>query len=177
MKAIVYNGCKQAILVHNRPLPVIRSNYLLIRVVSIALNPTDWKHIERDHPRVGGLIGCDLAGVVEDIGSAVPSELFKKGDRVCGFAHGGNFNNPEDGAFAEYALSSANMAMKIPNHLSYDEAATLGVGLSTVAQGLFECGYGLGLALPSNPLKRSETLLIYGGSLATGTLGIQFAKA
>lgn len=29
---------------------------------------------------------------------------FKKGDRICGCAHGGNASNKEDGVFAEYAV-------------------------------------------------------------------------
>lgn len=33
-------------------------------------------------------IGCDYAGIVEEVGSKV-TKGFKKGDKVCGFAHGG----------------------------------------------------------------------------------------
>ena len=54
--------------------------------------------------------------------------------------------------------------MKFPDNLSFEEAAAFGVDVSTVAQGLFEPVYGLGLALPSKPSTSSETLLIYGGS-------------
>jgi NADPH:quinone reductase-like Zn-dependent oxidoreductase len=34
----------------------------------------------------------------------------------------------------------------------------------------------MALNLPTNPTKNGEFVLIYGGSSATGTLGIQFAK-
>jgi hypothetical protein len=34
-------------------------------------------------------IGCDYAGIVEEVGSKV-TKGFKKGDKICGFAHGGH---------------------------------------------------------------------------------------
>jgi NADPH:quinone reductase-like Zn-dependent oxidoreductase len=57
--------------------------------------------------------------------------------------------------------------------MSFEEAATLGVGITTVAQGLYQ---ELGLPLPPAKVKEPTTVLIYGGSTATGTLAIQFAK-
>jgi NADPH:quinone reductase-like Zn-dependent oxidoreductase len=62
----------------------------------------------------------------------------------------------------------------IPEHMSFEEAATLGVGITTVGQTLYMT---LGLPLPGEkPLEGETFLLIYGGSTATGTLAIQFAK-
>lgn len=48
--------------------------------------------------------GVDYAGIVEEIGSKVTNGL-KKGDRVAGFAHGGNEVQHEDGAFSEIIVS------------------------------------------------------------------------
>lgn len=63
--------------------------------------------------------------------------------------------------------------MRIPESMTAEEAATLGVGVSTVGQGLYQ---SLGLPLPTSPSKKQIPLLIYGGSTATGTLAIQYAK-
>ena len=49
----------------------------------------------------GCTVGCDFAGVVEEVGSKVEKQ-WKKGDRVAGFTHGVNAIEPEDGCFAEY---------------------------------------------------------------------------
>lgn len=65
--------------------------------------------------------------------------------------------------------------IKIPSNLSDAEAATLGVGITTVGQSLYQ---SLKLPLPTKPSTASPKpiLLIYGGSTATGTLAIQYAK-
>ncbi|KAI4744158.1 GroES-like protein, partial [Aureobasidium sp. EXF-8845] len=63
--------------------------------------------------------------------------------------------------------------MKIPDSLSTEDAATLGVGVTTVGQGLYQ---SLKLPLPTEPAKQPFPVLIYGASTATGTLAIQYAK-
>ncbi|KAL4962423.1 zinc-binding alcohol dehydrogenase family protein [Aspergillus stella-maris] len=170
-KAVIITEPKQGGFVTDRPLPTLRDDYILIKTVSVALNPTDWKHIEYIAPP-GVLVGCDYAGVVEEVGPAV-KKSFKKGDRVCGFVHGSNAVQPEDGAFAEYIVAKGDVQMRIPDNLTFEEASTLGVGIMTVGQSLYQ---SLKLALPTEPTKTPETILIYGGSTATGTLAIQFAK-
>jgi len=80
---------------------------------------------------------------------------------------------PEDGAFAERIAAKADIQMRIPENMSFEDAATLGVGVVTCGQGLFQ---QMGLKLPSNPSTKGEFILIYGGSSATGSLGIQIAK-
>jgi NADPH:quinone reductase-like Zn-dependent oxidoreductase len=59
---------------------------------------------------------------------------------------------------------------KLPDNLSDEDAATLGVGVTTVGQGLYQ---SLGLPLPGAE-KAGYPLLVYGGSTATGSLAIQF---
>ncbi|KAE8342134.1 hypothetical protein BDV24DRAFT_162685 [Aspergillus arachidicola] len=158
-------------LVMDRLIPSLRDDYVLVKTVSVALNPTDWKHVTYRSPP-GVLIGCDFAGVVKAVGKGVKTP-WKKGDRICGFAHGCNALQPEDGAFAEYIVVKGDIQMKIPENLSFQEAATLGVGINTVAQGLYQ---SLKLSLPTEPNKETIPILIYGGSTATGTLAVQFAK-
>ncbi|KAJ5780721.1 Polyketide synthase enoylreductase [Penicillium paradoxum] len=171
MKAIVIIEPKTEGLVTDRPIPHLRDDYILVKTVSVALNPTDWKHIAYFAPP-GALVGCDYAGTVEAVGKDV-KKYFKKGDRVFGFSHGSNAMQPENGSFAEYIVAKGDVQMKIPDGMSFQEAATLGVGISTVGQALYQ---SLGLALPTEPIRDATPILIYGGSTATGTLAIQFAK-
>lgn len=153
------------------PLPKLRDDYVLVKVAAVALNPTDWKHIDY-LSTPNATVGCDFAGTVEEVGSKV-SKSWKKGDRIAGFTHGVNKVELEDGSFAEYCVAKGDLQMKIPDNLSFEDAATLGVSVSTVGQGLYQ---SLKLPLPTEPAKEPITLLVYGGSTATGALAIQYAK-
>lgn len=172
MKAIAVRGGK-ATLVEDRSVPVLRDGFALIHVAVVALNPTDWKHLEYNLVEDGCLVGCDFAGRVVEIGKSVTKNL-SRGDRVAGVAHGGNCIQREDGAFAEYVVAKADLLIKLPGSLSFEEAATLPLGVGTVMQGLYQ--KGLKMNLPDTPTKEKPIVLIYGGATATGALGIQYAK-
>lgn len=68
--------------------------------------------------------------------------------------------------------------MHIPEGVSFEAACTVGVAIGTVGYGLYKV---LKLPFPEvDASKRSEgggePILIYGGSTATGTIAIQFAR-
>ena len=70
--------------------------------------------------------------------------------------------------------------MHIPDSVSFEAAATIGVGIGTTGYALYKV---LGLPLPdstgsdqSSQTEARETVLIYGGSTATGSIAIQLAK-
>lgn len=85
-----------------------------------------------------------------------------------------NNAQPDSGSFGEYAVAKADVALRIPDNLSFEQAATLGVSITTVGQGLYGA---LKLPLPVQaPAPQPEPILIYGGSTSTGIFGIQFAK-
>ncbi|KAI2897944.1 hypothetical protein CBS63078_7789 [Aspergillus niger] len=170
--AVVTQGPRKAALVTNRSIPRLRDDYILVRTVTVALNPTDWRHIDFV-PSNGCIVGCDFAGIVEEIGPKVTK--YQKGDRVLGLTHGCNAVEPEDGAFAQYIMVKGNEQLKIPDGMSWEDACTVGVGYTTVGQSLYQ---NLGLPVPGKPRSPTtpKTVLIHGGSTATGTLAIQCAK-
>lgn len=63
--------------------------------------------------------------------------------------------------------------MRVAENISFEDAATLGVGITTVGQGLYQ---SLGLPLPPAKVEEPTSILIYGASTATGTLAVQYAK-
>ncbi|EON98401.1 putative zinc-binding oxidoreductase protein [Phaeoacremonium minimum UCRPA7] len=173
MKAVVFDG-KGASVDPHRQVPKLRDDYILVKPVAVALNPTDWKHVRLKRAKPGCIVGCDYAGVVEAVGSAVEKK-WQPGDRVFGCAHGSNLVNPDDGAFAELAAVRGDLQMRMPEWMSFEQAATLGLGTITVGQGLYQKSMQLDLPLVT-PKRKEEHVLIYGGGTATAALGIQFAK-
>lgn len=118
MKAVKILSPGQADVVEV-PIPKLRPDYVLIKTKAVALNPTDWKHVDRV-ATPHAIVGCDCSGVVEAVGAAVPAELaLKKGDRVAGFVHGANAVEPEDRAFGEWLVAKAGLMMKIPDDMGF----------------------------------------------------------
>lgn len=79
----------------------------------------------------------------------------------------------EDGAFAEYAMVKDGLLAKIPERMGFEETASMGAGVTTIGQALY---HNLKLPWPTEPVKAPFPILIYGGSTASGTLAIQYAK-
>ncbi|KAH7330218.1 putative zinc-binding oxidoreductase ToxD [Rhexocercosporidium sp. MPI-PUGE-AT-0058] len=161
------------------PIPSVPDDSILVKTVAVALNPTDWQTLD-EVPAPGfshSLLGVDAAGIVVEIGKGVTKD-FKIGDRVAGFSHGGNDRNPVTGTFANYILMKGDVSLHIPPSMSFEDAATLPCGIGTVGLAFYRH-----LELPTLTFPVEEKsggpgpyILIYGGSSATGSLAIQFAK-
>jgi NADPH:quinone reductase-like Zn-dependent oxidoreductase len=172
-RAIVKESPRQATIT-SVPMPDVPPGYLLVQTHYVALNPADWTDIDGEE-YIGCVIGLDYAGTVVQVGEQV-NRAFKSGDRGAGISHGCNILHPDYGAFSEYILVKADAQMKVPGTMNLEEAASMGVGVITATMGLYR---QLGLPLPGLENVSSndpEWILIYGGSSATGSLAIQFAK-
>lgn len=78
------------------------------------------------------IIGCDYSGTVVKLGNNVSNKNIKVGDRVAGCVHGGLFT--DKGSYAEYLKVQSDLTFKVPERLSFEEAATFGVPWITAAQ-------------------------------------------
>lgn len=89
----------------------------------------------------------------------------------------GNEAQAEDGTFAEYIVVKGDLAIHIPPSLSFEDASSLSCGVATTGLALYRYLELPFLTLPIEEKKRNgPPLLIYGGSTASGTIAIQFAK-
>src|SRR5580658_2654839 len=158
MKAVVLGD--SGVEVRDLPKPEPKPNEVLIRVRASSLNRADLLVASgHQHGSVGGIgarIGLECSGEIEAVGSEVKD--FKAGDRVLASAPGG---------FAEYAVTDASRAHRIPgNNMTYEQAACLPVALQTMHNAVVTAGR----------LKRGETLLIQGASSGVGLMGMQIGK-
>ncbi|KAH9846081.1 GroES-like protein [Lenzites betulinus] len=171
MKALVLEEGNRA-AVKDHPVPPVGDDDVLVKTVSVAQNPTDWKHVYGPRGVVGSIVGCDFSGYVVKTGKNVVTP--KVGDHVAGFVHGAAF--PDEGAFAEYVKTPANLVFTVPRDtLTHDEAATLGCAFWTAAQALFH-PTRLGLVEPPAKASGNEWVFVYGGSSAVGHFTIQLAR-
>jgi acyl transferase domain-containing protein/NADPH:quinone reductase-like Zn-dependent oxidoreductase/SAM-dependent methyltransferase len=105
-------------------------------------------------------IGGECAGVVARVGaSTAPAGLtgLQPGDRVCAVAFD---------CFKTYARSDARTVMKIPDSLSFADAAALPVTYTTAHYALMVAGR----------LQRGDRLLIHAAAGGTGQSAIQIAQ-
>ncbi|RXW12509.1 hypothetical protein EST38_g13347 [Candolleomyces aberdarensis] len=180
MRALVTDAEKHAV-VRLVPVPQPGPHEIRIKVHSIALNPVDALYAIHQVDKPGRVVGSDVAGTVDQAGDSVAR--WKVGDRVAGLLQGATSGNPRPGGFATYALLEEDLAIRIPDDVSFDEAATIPLCALTAAQALF-----IRLEIPSPfptipaltfppPNKTSPpTILIYSGATSLGLFTIQLAK-
>ncbi|CAI7656059.1 unnamed protein product [Penicillium manginii] len=164
------NGVK----VKSIPIPPISENEVLVRVDCVALNPTDFKHVDILSPR-GAIIGCDFSGTVAKVGSQA-AKKWAVGDRIAGMVHGGLY--PDRGSFAQFLKTNGDLAWKIPPGVSDEDATTFGVSAITAMLALNTRLDVPWLAENANQGQgRKDTpILIYSGATAAGIYSIQLAK-
>jgi NADPH:quinone reductase-like Zn-dependent oxidoreductase len=168
--------------VKSAPYPHPRAGEMVVKNHAVAINPVDWgvQFLGKllfpwiTYPCI---LGGDLAGEVVEVGEGVTR--FSVGDRVLGLAMGMDKtrNRSAEGAFQDYTVLLAHMAVPIPSTLSYEDAAVLPLALYTAAYGLFQKDQ-LALQYPTaSPQPTGKTLLIWGGSTSVGSNAIQLAVA
>jgi NADPH:quinone reductase-like Zn-dependent oxidoreductase len=132
-----------------RPSP--RANEVLVRVRAVSLNQRDLTMLEGAAGRRGMVPLSDGAGEVIAVGSGVTR--FEVGDRVAGIffaewlsgrpgpeANGSARGGSIDGMLSEMIVSHEDALVEIPEHLSFEEAATLPCAAVTAWNGLFKHG-------------------------------------
>jgi NADPH2:quinone reductase len=137
---------------------------LRVRLKAAGVNPVDTKLRRRGtfYPdRMPAILGCDGAGVVEEVGSAVTR--FRPGDAVY-FYHGGVGAAP--GNYAQYAVLDERFAARKPSRLSFVEAAGAPLVLITAWESLHDRAH----------IQAGEQVLVHGGAGGVGHVAIQLAK-
>jgi len=132
---------------------------LLVDVKATALNRADLLQKRGLYPPPPGaseIIGLEMAGIVKEVGSNVAG--WKPGDRVCALLPGGGY--------AQQVTIPAGMAIPIPEHLSFEEAAAIPEVFLTAYFNLFDLGN----------LQPGHNVLIHAGASGVGTAAIQLVR-
>ncbi|HEY0550816.1 MAG TPA: NADPH:quinone reductase [Verrucomicrobiae bacterium] len=157
-------GPPESIVFGDLPKPAIGPNQVLVRVGAVSVNPIDTYirgGLIKPNLPLPFILGCDLAGTVEEIGIAV--KQFKRGDRVWGTNQG---LQGRQGTFAEYAAVDEQWLYPTPANVTDENAAALSlVGITAL------------LGLRRAQLRADEILFVNGGTGGVGSAVVQMAKA
>lgn len=155
-------GGPEVITISELPRPDPTEGHVLIRVRAAGVGY--WDALIREHQSVVAqslplTLGSDLSGVVHSVGPGVTD--FQPGDEVYGAT------NPDFvGAYADYAIASADMIASKPKALSFIEAASAPVVAVTAWQMLFEYAQ----------MRAGQTALVQGGAGNVGAYAVQLAR-
>ena len=169
MKAIVYNkyGGPEVLEYVDLPEPLLGHNSLLIDIKAAALNPADIQ-IQRgvletmQDAWFPVIPGWDVAGVVRQVGVGVDVSEFKPGDEVLGYIRQEILHH---GGYAEVVSLPADLFVRKPKNMSWEEAAGLPLAALTAHRAI----------ITILDLKKGETLLIHGASGGVGCMAAQIA--
>jgi NADPH:quinone reductase-like Zn-dependent oxidoreductase len=168
MRAILQSGYGTADVLRlgSTARPVPAAGEVLVKVAAAGIDRGTW-HLMTGRPYLMRLMGfgfwapknqvpgLDLAGTVVEVGPQVTH--FAVGDLVFGIGQG---------TFAEYARAREDKLARVPQGLSLEQAAVLGVSGSTALQALDAAG-----------VKAGERVLVLGASGGVGSYAVQIAKA
>nr|WP_246314606.1 NADPH:quinone reductase [Kineococcus aurantiacus] len=156
----------------DRPLPEPGPGEVRLRVVVSGVNPTDWKSRSGATSSLAfpeATPNQDGAGVVDAVGPGV--EDLAVGDRVwtCMAAQG-----RPTGTAQEHTVLPADRVTRLPDGVSFDVGASLGVPAVTAHRALTVAEDGPSRLAPGALAGR--TVLVAGGAGAVGNAAIQLAR-
>jgi alcohol dehydrogenase len=168
MKAVKVHeaGGPNVLKLEDTPIPFPGSGEVLVEVHAASLNAIDAKLLRADssyqHTANSAVTpGFDLAGSVVELGENV--KHINIGDNVYGQAA---VIRKGTGAFAEYAVAHEDCIARMPDNISFTDAAAIPLSACSAYQALVE----------HIKLKAGDKILIHGGSGGIGTFAIQLAK-
>jgi len=169
MKAFILNevGSIENLQLTEVKKPIIKDDEVLVKVVSISINPADVKARAYDGVLnwIFGeerpvILGWDISGEIVETGKDVTD--FEIGDEVFGMVN--FFGNGK--AYAEYVSSPASHLALKPQNVTHQQAVATTMVASTAYQALVDVA----------KVKKGDKVLIHGASGGVGHLAVQIAK-
>src|SRR3984893_80752 len=163
MKAIRVHqfGGPEVLKLEEIPTPKPEAGQVLVRIRAAGVNPYDTYMRNGTYaikPPLPYTPGCDAGGTIDAIGSGV--KKVKPGDRVY-------TAQTVTGAYSEYALALEDQVHGLPQNISFEQGAGIGVPYGTAYHALHHFAKA----------RASETVLVHGASGGVGTAALQLGRA
>jgi putative PIG3 family NAD(P)H quinone oxidoreductase len=153
-------GGVEVLSVGKAPRPIPGEGQVLVAVHATSINRPDLVQREGKYPPPAGdseILGLEVAGTVEEVGPGVSG--WEKGARVLSLVGGGGY--------AEYAVAYASHLMRIPDSMTFEEAACVCESSITAFLNVFMIG----------GMKDGNTAILHGGGGGVNTAAIQLCRA
>jgi NADPH:quinone reductase-like Zn-dependent oxidoreductase len=166
MKALLlrqHGGLETLEVVHDHPMPKATDGHVVIRVRASSFNYHDVftvKGMPGIKVPLPVVIGLDMAGDVHEVGPGVAG--WKPGDRVLVNPVNkkkGLMGEMLDGGMEEYCLVAADQLIRMPDAVTYEDAASLPVAYGTAHR----------MLITHNTVKAGDKVIILGASGGVGT--------
>lgn len=151
-------GVIDNLVIRKKYLPKLQADEVRVSVKGVGVNFMNLMSVLGIYPGKEngfGTLGIECAGVISEVGENVQG--FKVGDRVFGMAYH---------TLASEIDVKSSLLQHIPEHLSFEEAATIPVVYLTSYYGLIELAN----------LQAGERVLIHAGTGGVGLAAIQIAQ-
>lgn len=161
MKVVLINefGGAEVLRIGEAERPVPGNGQVLVEVAATSVNRPDIVQREGKYPPPKGdseFLGLEVAGTIRELGPGV--DRWSVGDRVMGLVGGGGY--------AEYAVAYADHLMRIPDSLSFEEAACICEAYITAYLNVFMLG----------GLEDGDSVLLHGGGGGVNTAAVQLCR-
>ena len=173
MKALVltkHGGLDDLEVVGDYPVPNATEGHVVIRVRASTFNYHDVftvKGMPGIKVTLPVIIGLDMAGEISEIGNGVAN--WKVGDRMLVNPVNrkkGLMGEMLDGGMAEYCLVAADQLVRMPDGVTFEEAASLPVAYGTAHR----------MMITHKTIEKGERVLVLGASGGVGTGCVLLAK-
>jgi NADPH:quinone reductase len=175
MRAVVYSetGPPEVLRLVERPVPEPGPGEVRVAVQVSGVNPTDWKARQGSG---GGQLpfsevvpNQDGAGTIDAVADGVDAS--RVGERVWVWEAAWQ---RADGTAQEYVVLPERQAVRLPDGVSFDAGASLGIPALTAHRCLTVSELGPSLLAPG--ALAAQTVLVAGGAGAVGHAAIQLAR-
>jgi len=162
MKAVVLSefGTADVLGIGDVEKPSAGDGQVRVKVIATSVNRPDIVQREGNYPPPKGdseILGLEVAGVIDEVGPNVKG--WSAGDRVMSLVGGGGY--------AEFAVAYADHSIRIPESMSFEEAACVCETYITAYLNVFMLG----------GLQDGDTVLLHGGGGGVNTAAVQICRA
>ena len=168
MRAVVFSQA-DVLRVVERPVPDPGPREVRVRVRVSGVNPTDWKARRGELAFPELVPNQDGAGTIDAVGEGVGAS--RVGERVWVWEAAWQ---RADGTAQEYVVLPERQAVRLPDEVSFDVGASLGIPALTAHRCLTVSELGPSRLAPG--ALAAQTVLVAGGAGAVGHAAIQLAR-